>query len=107
MFKYRVLVYTVATLKLFIWIAACVYFLLVLRMEILLSTEQEEKQLLKSELEKVQEAARREQAELRREVDKVTRGREGVDGAQDSLSRDANMIDLTCIVDREGKKKAR
>ena len=42
-------------------------------MEILLSTEQEEKQLLQSQLEKVQEAARREQAELRSEVDKVTR----------------------------------
>ena len=52
------------------------YFIVVLRMEILLSTEQEEKQLLKSELEKVQEAARREQAELRSEVDKVTE-REG------------------------------
>ena len=41
-------------------------------MEILLSTEQEEKQLLKSQLEKVQEAARREQAELRSEVEKVS-----------------------------------
>ena len=81
------------------------YFILVLKMEILLSTEQEEKQLLKSELEKVQEAARREQAELRSEVDKVTR--EGENEMQGSLSRYTCFIYISCVVDREGKKKAR